>query len=98
MIFAFYILAILVFAYIIINFILDSKAPKENIKATLIDKKVESFMDANNVMNERYTLIFDINNKTKKFDVSYSNYKNSEVGSIGTLTYKRNKFVSFLND
>ena len=39
----FYILAILIFGFVIVNFILDCKAPQESVEAVLIDKKIESF-------------------------------------------------------
>lgn len=94
----FYILVILVFTFVIVNFILDSKAPKTDVKAKLIDKLVESSVDANNIMQENYILVFNINNQKKMFSVSYANYKKYKVGVTGTLTYKRNRFVDFIND
>lgn len=94
----FYILVILVFAFFIVNFILDSKAPKTDVKAKLIDKLIESSIDANNIIQENYILVFEINNQKKMFSVSYANYKKYKVGVTGTLRYKRNRFVDFITD
>lgn len=92
----FYIFIILVFGYVIINCILDSNSPEEKIWTVLVDKKIEFFFDANNVMCESYVLSFIIQGKKKNFDVSYANYKKHEVNEKGTLVYKRNKFVDFI--
>lgn len=67
----FYGLDILVFGFFIVNVILDSVANETRIKATLIDKYVESV----NMMTERYILCFSFDNRIKYFDVSYFTYK-----------------------
>lgn len=46
---------------------------------------------------EEYFLIFLIETK-KCFSVSYKTYKNFDIFDKGILTYKRNKFVSFIKD
>lgn len=94
----FYILVLLCFGYVILNIVLDSKSPKEEVKTKLIDKTAESFMDVNNIINERYTLTFIVNDKTKKFDVSYFIYKKYNINDSGILIYKRNRFVDFVID
>ena len=73
----FYILVILAFTFVIVNFILDSKAPKTDVEAKLIDKLVESSVDANNIMQENYILVFNINNQKKMFNVSYTLVKDN---------------------
>lgn len=92
----FLILVFLAFAYVITNKILDERAPEETVDATLIKKKVGSVVDANNMINTEYILFFDIAGKTKRFAVTYSKYEELQEGKQGKLTYKRNKFVSFL--
>lgn len=59
----FYILVIIIFSYVIINFILDNTAEKEEKNAILIDKIIDSFVDSNNILMENYVLIFKINDK-----------------------------------
>ena len=73
----FIILVIISFSYVIINFILDSKANPTTSKATLIKKEIESLVDANGVLTEKYLLTFkNENNETKRYSVSYKIYKN----------------------
>ncbi len=92
----FYILVGIAFGYIIVNLILDYKAPKESIKSVLVDKYIDTFVDANNVVMDRYMLFFKIKGKKKAFEVSYNKYMEYEVNQEGTLTYKRNRFVDFV--
>ena len=47
---------------------------------------------------EEYFLIFLIETQEKRFSVSYKTYKNFDINDKGILTYKRNKFVSFIKD
>lgn len=92
----FYIFIILGFGYVIINCILDAGSPEEEIRTILVDKKIESFFDANNIMHERYVLSFIVQGQKKKFDVSYNDYKKYEVNEKGILVYKRHKFVNLI--
>lgn len=92
----FYILVIIIFSYVIINFILDNTAEKEEKDAILIDKIIDSFIDSNNILTENYVLIFKINDKNKKLAVSYQNYQKYKINDKGILTYKRNKFLDFI--
>lgn len=92
----FIILVIISFSYVIINFILDSKATPTTSKATLIKKEIESLVDANGVLTENYLLTFkNENNETKRYSVSYKIYKNLNENQTGALTVKRKRFVSF---
>ena len=50
-------------------------ANETRIKATLIDKYVESVVGPDNMMTERYILCFSFDNRIKYFDVSYFTYK-----------------------
>ncbi len=92
----FYILVGMVFGYIIVNLILDAKALKESTEAILVDKYIDSFVDSNNVVMDRYMLFFVVKDKKKAFEVSYNKYMEYEVNQEGTLTYKRNRFVDFV--
>ncbi len=92
----FYILVIIIFSYVIINFILDNTAEKEEKNAILIDKIIDSFVDSNNILMENYVLIFKINDKTKKLVVPYQAYQKYKINDKGILTYKRNKFLDFI--
>lgn len=92
----FYILVIIIFSYVIINFILDNTAEKEEKDAVLIDKIIDSFVDSNNILTENYVLIFKINDKNKKSAVSYQTYQKYKINDKGILTYKRNKFLDFV--
>lgn len=92
----FYILVIIIFSYVIINFILDNTAEKEEKDAVLIDKIIDSFIDSNNILTENYVLIFKIDDKNKKLAVSYQTYQKYKINDKGILTYKRNKFLDFI--
>lgn len=82
--------------YIIINWILDWQAPLEEVEAVLIQKKKSTSMDANNVMYTHYILVFEFNGVIKKFYVRRNVYKSYIENQIGTLKYKRRKFVDFI--
>lgn len=92
----FYLLIIILFSYVIINFILDNTALKEEKDAVLVDKIIDSFIDSNNILTENYVLIFKINDKNKKLVVSYQTYQKYKINDKGILTYKRNKFLDFV--
>lgn len=92
----FYLLIIILFSYVIINFILDNTALKEEKDAVLVDKIIDSFIDSNNILTENYVLIFKINDKNKKLVVSYQTYQKYKINDKGILTYKRNKFLGFV--
>lgn len=94
----FYIICGGLFTYVIVNIILDNSSKEEKIETTLVDKKTDSFIDANNMIYEEYFLIFLIETQEKRFSVSYKTYKNFDTNDKGILTYKRNKFVSFIKD
>ena len=92
----FYLLIIILFSYVIINFILDNTALKEEKDAVLVDKIIDSFIDSNNILTENYVLIFKINDKNEKLVVSYQTYQKYKINDKGILTYKRNKFLDFV--
>lgn len=92
----FYILVIIIFSYVIINYILDNTAEKEAKEAILVDKIIDSFIDSNNTLIENYVLIFKIGDKTKKLVVSHQVYQKYKINDKGMLTYKRNKFLDFI--
>ncbi len=92
----FYLLIIILFSYVIINFVLDNTALKEEKDAVLVDKIIDSFIDSNNILTENYVLIFKINDKNKKLVVSYQTYQKYKINDKGILTYKRNKFLGFV--
>lgn len=94
----FYIICIGTFIYVITNIILDKTSKTETIDATLINKRTDSFVDSNNIMFEEYLLIFLIEAREKSFSVSYKTYKSIDIDDKGLLTYKRNKFVSFIKN
>lgn len=70
----FYILVWIVLGYIIFNLILDALASKESTEAILVDKYIDSFLDSNNVVMDRYMLFFAVKGKKKAFEVSYNKY------------------------
>ncbi len=84
------------FAYVIVNFIMDEKAPVETTTATLVRKDIDNYIDSNQIMNQTYILTFNINGNTKRFSVNYSTYNKYEEGQEGTISFKRNKFVEFV--
>lgn len=94
----FYIICGGLFTYVIVNIILDNSSKEEKVETTLVDKKTDTFIDANNMIYEEYFLIFLIETQEKRFSVSYKTYKNFDIFDKGILTYKRNKFVSFIKD
>lgn len=67
----FYIICGGLFTYVIVNIILDNSSKEEKIETTLVDKKTDSFIDANNMIYEEYFLIFLIGTQEKRFSVSY---------------------------
>lgn len=42
----------IIFGFVIVNFILDAKALEEKVKAILIKKSTDTFVDSNNVYNK----------------------------------------------
>lgn len=54
----FLIIVLLLFGYVIINNILDSKAPIKKERAKLIKKGINNIIDSNNVINTIYELVF----------------------------------------
>lgn len=94
----FYIICGGLFTYVIVNIILDNSSKEEKVETTLVDKKTDTFIDVNNMIYEEYFLIFLIETQEKRFSVSYKTYKNFDIFDKGILTYKRNKFVSFIKD
>lgn len=91
----FYILVVIIFGFVIVNFVLDAKAPEEKVKAILIKKSTDTFVDSNNVIMNSYIFTFEFDGKIKKFEVSYHIFNEFNEKDEGTLTYKRNKFVDF---
>lgn len=89
-------LAVLAFLYVIFNFCIDEKAPLETAQATLIEKDIESSIDANQIMHQTYVLTFDAEGKTRKFVVNYSVYSKYEENQKGVISFKRNKLVDFV--
>ena len=94
----FYIICGGVFTYVIVNIILDNSSKEEKVETTLVDKKTDTFIDANNMICEEYFLIFLIETQEKRFRISYKTYKNFDIFDKEILTYKRNKFVSFIKN
>lgn len=92
----FWILAIACFAYVITNLILNETAQEETVRAKLVKKDIDTVIDSNNMINTSYILTFDIDGKNKRLVCAYKNYEQYEENQIGTLTYKRNKFVNFV--
>lgn len=91
----FIVLAIIVFLYIIVNFILDSLSKEEEVDAVLIDKNIETKLEENGVVMESYILRFNFLDIVKYFSVSYRVYKKYNINDKGILIYKRNRFVDF---
>lgn len=81
--------------FVIVNFILDAKAPEEKVKAILIKKSIDTFVDSNNVTIKSYIFIFEFDGKIKKFEVDYHIFNEFNENDEGILIYKRNKFVDF---
>ena len=48
----FYIFGAIIFGFVIVNFVLDAKAPEEKVKAIIIKKSTNTFVDSNNVYNK----------------------------------------------
>lgn len=92
----FFIIVILIFSYVFINWLLDEKAPKEKVEALLVKKKVCTSMNANNIIHKNYVLIFDVKGSRKKFNVNNRKYKQYKENQEGILVYKRKKFVDFI--
>lgn len=86
----------IILSYIIIEWFLNNKAPKESVIATLVKKKTTTSMDANNVIHTSYILIFDTDGNRRKFTVGYLTYKKYKENQKGTLIYKRKRFVDFI--
>lgn len=91
----FYILVAIIFGFVIVNFVLDAKALEEKVKAILIKKSTDTFVDSNNVIMNSYIFTFEFDGKIKKFEVSYHIFNKFNKNDEGMLTYKRNKFVDF---
>lgn len=92
----FLVIALLLFSYVIINNILDSKAPIKKVEAKLIKKGVNNVMDSNNIINTNYELIFKTLTGKKSFSVNYSEYEKFNKNDEGELIFKRNRFVDFI--
>lgn len=91
----FYIFGAIIFGFVIVNFILDAKAPEEKVKAILIKKFTNTFVDPNNVIMNSYIFTFEFDGKIKKFEVSYHIFNEFNEKDEGMLTFKRNKFIDF---
>ena len=72
----FMIIVLILFGYVIINNILDSKAPIEKMEAKLIKKGIDNTIDANNVINVNYVLVFKTPMGKKVFLLNIVNMKN----------------------
>lgn len=92
----FMIIVLILFGYVIINNILDSKAPIEKIEAKLIKKGIDNTIDTNNIINVNYVLVFKIPMGKKSFFVKYSEYEKFNQNDEGELVFKRNRFVDFI--
>ena len=91
----FIILVIIAFLYVIVNHVLDMISKEEKVEAKLIKKVKETYLGAEDIPMNRYTLIFLIKCTKKSFDVSYDNYQKYEEQEEGILYHKRNKFMRF---
>ena len=92
----FLIIVLLLFGYVIINNILDSKAPIDEIEAKLIRKGISNVMNSNNVINTTYELVFKTPKGQKSFSVDYNKYKSFDQNDEGKLIFKRNRFIDFI--
>ena len=45
---------VLAFAYVIVNFILDSKAPIQEVDAVLLEKRIDTRITDDNIINDDY--------------------------------------------
>lgn len=50
----FIIILVLAFAYVIVNFILDSKAPIQEVDAVLLEKRIDTRINDDNIINDDY--------------------------------------------
>lgn len=91
----FIIILVLAFAYVIVNFILDSKAPIQEVDAVLLEKRIDTRINDDNIINDDYILIFRVNDNKKIFAVSYDYYEKHNENDKGRLVFKRNRFVDF---
>lgn len=80
---------VLAFVYVIVNFILDSKAQIQEVDAVLLEKRIDTRINDDNI------LIFKVNDNKKIFAVSYDYYKKYNENDKGRLVFKRNRFVDF---
>lgn len=87
---------IFIFAYMTVNWYLNAKAPEERTEAVLIQKKSHTSVNANNVMTTSYTMYFNVNGNTIKFNVDHKTYKQFYEGQKGILVYKRKRFIDFI--
>lgn len=92
----FLIIVLLLFGYVIINNILDSKVPVKKEEAKLIKKGINNVIDSNNVINTNYGLVFRTSMGKKSFSVDYNKYKQFNQNDKGELIFKRNRFVDFI--
>jgi hypothetical protein len=86
---------IAVFAFVLINAVLDAAAPITSAQAVLVKKYTVSETDANGFTDKRYRLRFAVEGQTRTFTVSKKEYSLFEENERGTLVYKRHRFVSF---
>ena len=91
----FYIFGAIIFGFVIVNFVLDAKAPEEKVKAIIIKKSTNTFVDSNTVIINSYIFTFEFDGKIKKFEVNYHIFNEFNENDEGILIYKRNKFVDF---
>ena len=92
----FLVIVLILFSYVIISTILDSKAPIKKIEAKLIKKGVNNVMDSNNIINTNYEFVFKTLTGKKSFSVNYSEYEKFNKNDEGELIFQRNKFVDFI--
>ena len=94
------IVAILIFVYwiLIIRKIMISRyAPVQTVKAKVVDKYKPDMVSKyhGTFQQERYIVVFDVNDKKLSFDVSEFSYGNYQIDQKGTLKYKGTKMISF---
>lgn len=91
----YYLIIVLIFFGILI--LLDVIVKVHNSKSHIISTKAKLIrLDNSSKYNSCYFATFRLdNNKSKKFNISYSEYLSLKLNDIKTLTYKEYDYISF---
>ena len=82
---------------VIRKFIISRYAPIKTINAKVVDKYKPNTVSKypSTFKQERYVVIFEVNNKKLSFNVSEYSYNHYKINEKGLLKYKGTKIISF---